>query len=292
MKKIITVLALIAVMLSVTACGTKAEPEAEVKETNVKSAEITINHSIYSWDRELFDENPADVLSKISDYEVSRIYQGLYPSDLKEPEATAQMVKALTEQGVEVIYLTGDPDWDDSAVVEEWTIDLLTAYNESVDKEAQMHTICYDSEFFAHDGWDNETHFKEYTEMMKQVIDYAHQKGFKVILCAPYWLTDFSSEVYADLIASTDELSCTVYLVGQEKEMMAEVYKLCQDAGTQFEIVLETQPVSEEYEVSEYNTYWCNGGKAAVLKTIAELQEEYPDISIGLHSLKYLLELQ
>ena len=133
---------LVIATLMLAACGSKAEEnktESESSTVPVVTAETaaasditneaTIHHSVYSWDREFFDGDPAAVLSEISDYKPTRIYQGLYPADLKEPAETEKMVKALAAEGIEVVYLTGDPDWEDPAVVEEWTIDLLTAYN-------------------------------------------------------------------------------------------------------------------------------------------------------------------
>ena len=296
--------------LNLVACGSKVaenKTDSEGSTESTVTAEVTIAseitteeitteeaiyHSVYSWDREFFDGDPAAVLSEISDYKPTRIYQGLYPADLREPAKTEKTVKALAAEGIEVVYLTGDPDWEDPAVVEEWTIDLLTAYNSLVSEEAQIHSVCFDAEFYAHEGWDNEEHFRDYTKMMKSVIEYTHEKGFKFILSAPYWLTDFSEEVYADLIAAADELSCMIYLVGQEEEKLESIYQMCKDGNTKFEIILETQEVSEEYGVSEYNTYRCHGGKTAVLAAAQRLQEEYPDISIGFHSLKFMLTLE
>ena len=258
-----------------------------------KSTDAKIYHSVYSWDRELYEGDPIEVLNQISEYKINRVYQGLYPDDLKYPDETEKLVSALAAEGVEVTYLSGSSSWlSDAKEVEEWTVDLLVQYNKSVSEDAQIHSICLDAEFFTTPGWDDSEHFRQYTDMMKEIADYCHKKGFKLILSAPYSLTDYSSEIYEELIGYVDELSCTAYLVGKEEEIMAPVYEMCKKAGTKFEVVLETQPVNKEYSVTKYNTYDCNGGKTAVLAAAQRLQEEYPDISVGFHSLKFMLTLQ
>ena len=278
---------LLVTALALTGCDSSTDT------TYDKSTDTKIYHSVYSWDRELFDGDPIEVLNQISEYKINRVYQGLYPNDLKYPDETEKLVRTLTAEGVEVTYLTGSSLWlSDAKEVEEWTVDLLVQYNKSVSEDAQIHSICLDAEFFTTEGWDDASHFRQYTDMMKEIADYCHKKGFKLILSAPYSLTDYSSEIYEELIGYIDELSCTAYLVGQEEKIMAPVYEMCKKAGTKFEVVLETQPVNEAYSVTKYNTYDCNGGKTAVLAAAQRLQEEYPDISVGFHSLKFMLTLQ
>ena len=101
--KIITSCLLVAATLALAGCGNTEVKEADKVEE--QKTEATINHSAYSWDREFFDETPADVLSQLSDYKLTRIYQGLYPADLREPAETEKVVKALAAEGVEVVYL-------------------------------------------------------------------------------------------------------------------------------------------------------------------------------------------
>lgn len=125
----------------------------------------TTHTSLFSWNRELIDNDPSEVMAKLSDYHIDRIYQGLYPTDL-ENENTAKLVSGLQDLGIEAVYLTGDPDWNDENVVIEWTIDKLIAYNKGVGNGSEIKTICYDAEFYSNDRAD-EDHFSAYVHMME-----------------------------------------------------------------------------------------------------------------------------
>ena len=280
--KILPACILAVAILSLAGCG--VNEKAEVKED---VTETKIAQSIYSWNKELWD-NP-DTIDELSSYEITRIYQGLYPSDLLSKE-TATLVKNMAAKGIEVTYLSGDKSWTDSDTAIDWSIKLLEDYNSGVGKHAKIDTICYDWEFYGEEGHDTEEDFRAFVEMMKPVIAYAHNIDVKVIVALPYSLAETSKECFREIASMADEISCMVYFVGEELNKIQLPYNICKEVDCQLELVLETQPPNEKWGVTEYNTYWIKG-KDAMMEVVNSIKETYPDIGIGYHELTTLLEL-
>ena len=272
-KKLI--LMLVCIMVVLTGCGASTYVDNQ-----------TYNMSVFSWNRELIDNDPADVMAKLSDYHIDRVYQGLYPENF-ESEKTAELVSDLKGLGIETVYLAGDPDWNDENVVIEWTLDRLIAYNEGVGKRAKIETICYDAEFYSNYRADEE-HFSAYVSMMEKVSSKAHDSGLHIIYCLPYWLPSLSENFFKQLIAQADEVSIMNYDVGHEADNLTDIYIWCTEAGVKVESVFETQ-LADGVGIMDNNTYYSKG-KEAVIGAADALKDQFPDISIGYHHLTSLLD--
>ena len=282
-KRILTVCVLAVAILSLAGCG--ANEKSEVKEAE---AEAQIAQSIYSWNKELWD-NP-DTIDELSSYELTRLYQGLYPSDLQSEE-TVTLVKNMAAKDIDVAYLSGDKSWSDSNTVIDWSIKLLEDYNSGIGSSAKIDTICYDCEIYGEEGHDTEEYFRAFVDMMKPVIVYAHNIDVKVIMVLPYWLAETSEECFREIATLVDEISCPVFFVGEELNKIQLPYNICKETGCKLELVLETQPPNDTWGVTEYNTYWVKG-KDSMMEVVSSIKETYPNIGIGYHELMTLLELQ
>lgn len=245
----------------------------------------TTHTSVFSWNREIFDNDPSVVMTKLSDYQIDRIYQGLYPADL-EREKTAELVSGLKKLGIETVYLAGDPDWNSADDVIRWTLEPLLSYNKGIGKAAQINTICYDNEFYS-GGRDDEKHFADYVAMMESVSDKAHDSGLYVIYCLPYWLPMLSEDLFKQLIAQADEISIMNYDVGREADNLTDIYAWCTEAGMKVESIFETQPGNGD-DVPENITYNLKG-KNAVIEAGKDLKSQYDGLSIAYHHLTSLL---
>ncbi len=169
MKKILSVV-LIGVLMVLCSCG------SGVNESKQET-------SVYSWNRELFDD--LSVMEQLKDYRIDRIHQGFFPSDF-EGDEMPELVSSLREQGIETAALFGE-NWTDADQVIEWTIKPLAEYNDRVGKKARINSAVYDIEWYT-SGEVDEEHFADYVSLMTAVCTEAHEKGLEVIAVIPYWL--------------------------------------------------------------------------------------------------------
>lgn len=261
MKKLLSVV-LIAMILFISGCSAKTQEHQT---------------SIYSWNRELFDD--LGVIEQLKDYRVDRVYQGFH----FESDEIETLVSGLRKSGIETAALFGDPSWHNVDEIIEWTLKPLIEYNKRVGKEARIEKANYDIEWYLNEN--SAEAFADYVSMMEAVCAEAHKNDIQIILCIPYWLPTVSQDLFKQLVSQADEISVMNYAVGREADNLSDICALAQ--GTKVESTFETQPVGGD--IIENITY-APKGKNGVLKAAEELREKC-NVSIAYHHLTTLLEL-
>ena len=266
MKKLLSIV-LIAIMAFISGCG--AKPQEQEHQT-----------SVYSWNRELFDD--LSVMEQLKDYRVDIVYQGFH----FESDEIETLVSGLRKSGIETVALFGDPSWQNADEVIEWTLKPLIEYNKRVSKDARIEKANYDIEWYLNEN--SAEAFADYVSMMAAVCAEAHENDIQIILCVPYWLPTVSTDLFKQLISQADEISVMNYAVGREAENLSDICALASEVGVKVESAFETQPVGGD--ITENITY-APKGKNGVLKAAEELRGRC-DVSIAYHHLTTLLELK
>ena len=264
MKKLLSIL-LIPMILFISGCSAKTQEHQT---------------SIYSWNRELFDD--LSVMEQLKDYRVDRVYQGFH----FESDEIETLVSGLRKSGIETVALFGDPSWQNADDVIEWTLKPLIEYNKRVGKNARIEKANYDIEWYLNEN--SAEAFADYVSMMAAVCAEAHENDIQIILCVPYWLPTVSTDLFKQLISQADEISVMNYAVGREAENLSDIYALAAEAGVKVESAFETQPVGGD--ITENITY-APQGKAGVIGAAEELRGKC-NVSIAYHHLSTLLELK
>jgi len=154
LKKLLSIL-LIPMILFISGCSAKNQEHQT---------------SIYSWNRELFDD--LSVMEQLKDYQADRLYQGFYPSDFQGDEMET-LVSGLRKSGIETAALFGDPSWHNADEVIEWTLKPLIEYNGKVGKNARIEKANYDIEWYLNEN--SIEAFADYVSLMEAVCTEAHK---------------------------------------------------------------------------------------------------------------------
>ena len=220
---------------------------------------------VFSWSLKLFDDefypSAVSVLKKLG---ITRIYQNI-PIDYLQQESTSAMVQRFASEGIEVIAVIGEKEWGLPNSDKEWVykhIDLIADYNSGIGKSNPIRKIALDVETYICDEWNNnpKEYFKEYVFAMHNIYLYAHKVGFEVVQVIPTFYDTVDETLFKILISSCcDEVSLMNYAKTVQVSSIEQEIELCRKSGKRVETIFETQPHSEEYSVSEKNSYFCDG---------------------------------
>lgn len=246
--------------------------------------------SIYSWNREIFEEEANVICNELTMNDIGTIYQGLYPYDFSNPKLQ-EIVEEFKNNSIEIVYLVGDSTWKDSKTVIFWALEPLVKYNELVALESRIKKVCFDIEFFISES---DISFDEFTAMMREIYAFCHENSLQVIICLPYWIpTVYGQSEFEKLLEYMDFFSCSVFLVGQEESLLQTVDESCRKNSIKYEAILELQPENEKYRVKEINTYYHKGLKEVLITS--EILEQRYGCNVSMHNFsefRKLLELQ
>ena len=126
----------------------------------------------------------------------------------------------------------------------------------------QINSSIKESETYICDEWNNnpKEYFKEYVFAMHNIYLYAHKVGFEVVQVIPTFYDTVDETLFKILISSCcDEVSLMNYAKTVQVSSIEQEIELCRKSGKRVETIFETQPHSEEYSVSEKNSYFCDG---------------------------------
>lgn len=228
--------------------------------------------SIYCWNMYLLNEGsfPA-ALSFLRDLNTHRVYQDISKVYLLRSE-TADMVNRLTENGIEVVALTGDRAWGkenaDLTEIKSY-IDALVTYNKTIGVTAPITKLALDVETYTYSGWKKDplTWFAAYIKQMKEIYDYAKAYGFSVVQVIPTHFDDIDETLFKNFLQTcTDELSLMNYEKETQVTAIAGETEICRELGMHIETVFETMPKNDNYSVTEENTYFYDGFDALCAK--------------------------
>ena len=222
--------------------------------------------SIYSWDLFFLNDGAFLSLAKpLQQLHITRIYQEL-PQAYLELEQTADMVERFHAIGIETVFLTGDRAWSRDGLDEFYAqIDALCRFNTSLCTKQPITTVALDVESYTLRQWerDPEGSFSDYTALMAQAYDYAHERGFQVVQIIPPTLDTISQQTFERFVASCcDEISVMNYEKDIALSSIWNEVRTCRSYGVPIETIFETMPKNDYYSVTESNTYFYDGFEA------------------------------
>ena len=262
MKRRFTALLSAAVLLLSLCSSVFASGDAKQTTENTTN---TVNASIFSWDLHLLSaENHDQIRNVLQTLHITRVYQCL-PAPYLEQTTTADMVKRMTQDGVEIAALIGEREWGlRSADLQDVFayIDALVRFNETLGKEAPIRKLAIDVETYTLDEWSRspKTYFADYIKNMRSLYDYAHGRGFSVIQIIPVHFDRIDAALFRGFVEQCcDELSLMNYTKKTQVTAIRDEVALCRELGMRVETIFETMPTSDKYSVTKDNTYFYDG---------------------------------
>lgn len=226
------------------------------------------NSGVFSWSLHLFEEDfYSTAIEVLREVGVTRVYQNI-PSDYLKNKSTDTTLSAFASDGIEFIALIGERDWglaeSDREIVFRY-IDAVVEYNSEIGKENPIRTIALDVETYTFEEWgqDPYNYFEAYVYAMSDIYAYAHEAGLRVVQIIPTFYNTIDEELFRKLITDCcDEISMMNYAKIIQVTSVKEEIELCRELGKRVETIFETQPYTDEYQVSEVNSYFYDGLQA------------------------------
>lgn len=289
----ILLISMTASILCTSACGYQ-----QPTEVTADDAEICTEASIFSWYLHLFNEGAVDVLRPmLEELNITRIYQSI-PEAYLTDMSVHNTIKRLADENIEIVALAGEKAWglpgaDLSGIYH--YIDAIKAYNEEIGTEAQIRKLALDVETYTTNEWksDRIASFSAYINNMQAIYLYANAAGLEVIQIIPVFYDTIDENLFRYFLKTCcDEVALMNYTKSSQISAIRHEVELCRELGMRLETIFETKPVSEQYSVTDKNTYFYDGIPAMtaardnILKTY-----RYSNLSVSYHHLTTMYHL-
>lgn len=228
----------------------------------IESKDIELqNNSIYDWkDNHQYDkgviQNTINVFNKLN---ISEVYRFIERSELNTSE-TKRIISNLKDNGINVYFLTGNPEWYTKPETVTSLLDEIYNYNQSVAENEKLDGLVLDIEPYTLEAYkaDKITGFETYANTMETIYTYAQSKNIKIINAIPYWYdsyttnSDFTTEeqqkaeqLLRKIFQNADKISVmNYYKTAMVKNIKTEV-EYAKEYGKEIESIAEFGNIEE-----------------------------------------------
>lgn len=242
-----------------------------INSTEIRGVGIEKNANdsgVFSWSLYLFEEEfyPSAV-AVLDELGITRVYQNI-PVDYFQQKSTNTILQAFAADEIDIVALIGEREWglaDRNLEPVFSYIDAMVEFNVGAGKNNPIKKIALDVETYTYEEWNNKPrrYFKAYVSSMHEIYSYAHEAGLEVVQIIPTFYDTIDEELFRKLITDCcDEISMMNYAKIIQVTSVEEEIEMCRELGKRVETIFETQPHTDEYSVSEENSYFYDGLEA------------------------------
>lgn len=250
--------------------------------------------ALFSWSTGIVAD-PGRLFQVMKEQKLNVLYQN-FSRDLDE-ESIVSFLSNAEEQGTDVYFLTGDPQWalqpEGNTLCEE--VDRMAEINRTLPGK-KLKGILIDVEPYLLDEWENgsaQEVMDSFVAGMKTAYDRAKGYGLEVIVCMPYYFDSkgFERELETLIRSCCDKAAVMNYYRGKEIEHIETEAALAKKYNRELLSVYELKAPGT-HGLTEKNTYF-EEGLEAVEENFIQLTDAYPDqtISMALHDFEALEEV-
>lgn len=256
-KKIINICIVIIVLIISFIVGVNSSnKECKVEET--KKEEI-VTKTLYSWNKEDFNEKKYHLLEVIEERKITDIYHEFGKSLEEYDEDTLTLLK---KKNINIYHLTGDPSWayeeDASSIKSE--IDKIIEFNKT--SPLKIKGIVLDIEPYASESRDDsftEEMLSIYEHTIETGYNYAKEKGLQYVICIPTWYDKVNVLILKEIIRNADRIEVMNYatrdtLVNIENEVKF-AKELNKEIISIYEVDFEYDYRNDEYQDGIFYSY-------------------------------------
>lgn len=264
-------LAAVLVLLLAGACSAEAAQ---------KTAPVS-GFGLFSWDTDVLSKEEWPSLdSCVKQAGVSRIYQEI-PEESLALEETAEFIKRMNRQSVEVYALLGDAEWayEKTGGTLRYALEQIAAYNKTQKKESRIPGVMVDVEPYLLKEWDKGGHSRQnlmerYQAGIKAGYDYARKNGLDFWACIPVFYDSTNPEVLETLIStSCDGIAIMNYDRTDEYMQIAKEVGYAREYGKGVVCIYELQRAGK-HDLEDINTY-AEEGLDALWKSSKRLKKQF-----------------
>lgn len=252
-------------------------------------------HGLYSWNAIETEEELDALLQAVQKASVGEIYQYYRESELQD-RVPQKLITRLSENKVDVWYVTGEPEWglDETGEEIRRAISMVALYNLLVPEEAKFAGIQLDVEPYLTDGW--EENRQEIMELWYKALyrgkTLAKDYGIRVMICVPRWMDAVNSDVFEQMLRDCcDEVAIMNYDRRDEVEGIKAEMELARRYDRPVVCVSELGEPGR-HGLTEDHTYY-EAGLDELYEAWQRISEAYPrqDLRFAYHHIVPLKEL-
>ncbi|UOQ43316.1 cell wall-binding repeat-containing protein [Halobacillus salinarum] len=174
--------------------------------------------NVWIWRNGAVTEDPEGTIHYLNSQNINNIY--LHFDSRVRVEDYQYFNELANDSGMTVHALMGQPKWGlkNHAREAEDRVDLVSAYNRKVPKEAQFSGIHFDIEPYVLDNWDYDRAdvLHQWADSAEEYISYAKEKGFIVGSALPFWtdqstVTSYYPEFFQEMVDRQDYVTLMAY---------------------------------------------------------------------------------
>lgn len=249
-------------------------------------------NGIFSWKSDAVSQESDALFSRMKEWNISSLYQAF--SGKLEAERVQAFLKEAKRQGIDVYYLTGEPQW----ALEEDGRHLCMEVERAAalaGKEKALAGIMFDVEPYLLEEWDEDSRMVMdlWVKGIKRAYQSCKAYDLELLVCIPFFYDSKGLEGQLEELVRDccDGIAVMNYYKGCEIEHIETEARLADRYQKALISVYELKAPGT-HGITQNNTYW-EEGMAAVKSNFSEMKRAYPgqELSMGLHDYEALKEL-